>query len=882
MKKEMNFKKKNYTLSTNWIDETLIHRFSQVQPFHTLRYFQILGMEKNRDGAGESLLGAYTDILTGLSFDELEMQFLIVGEKNIVSIYVGVNEQCFPTAKNLYYAAFAGIELRDVSETAVRSKVRKGKNGGILTGYPSVEPEDSACRRFVSGIDNVIRGMSGDYWAFIVSARSVAAQDTNDICQEVRAELQETAPFVHRSVGGQGVEGNEQSEYVDYDAQEYQTRLTSLYEKLEKASMEGLWRVSCVYLTDSIYTQQKLRSILKAAFGGKNSAPYAVKCVCTDRIEDVINSNWGLIAEHLSPGDMNFLMEGAGPNEEPYCYFSYKYQLPMGSGQLAGFISLPQEESPGFYINEPVRFDSAPRRQNDNFDIGSIVYNGRPLEDVMYSIDIEDLTRHCLINGITGGGKSNTSKYLLTALYEGFQLPFLVIESAKQEYYELGRILTGDSFLVFTLGYEGKDSVGYRINPFEKTGTVSLQTHIDYLLAAFKASFEMVPPMPYVLETSIYEVYKDYGWDVVNDVNVCGRTEYPTLEDLYYKIEIVADSYGYQGEMKSNVVSALQARIGSLRIGGKGAMLNVRHSFPVEQLLVRPTVLELEAIGDDDVKAFVISCVLVQLYEFRKSQMKDATKKGIQHILLVEEAHRLLKNVSAQSGEANPQAKAVEFFCNMLAEIRSYGQGILISDQMPTKLARDVLKNTNLKICHRIVTKEDRELLGESMNMTEGQIAAVSMLKTGYAAVYSEGDSRPVLVRIPLMKNRVNKTRAQILEASRMWTSGYLPLECRKKGDGIACGLCGSCRHSEKTVRLLQSGIIAGEFVSDFREAAELCGEIDVELLEIFFDRIQNDFLKRKLSSDEKLCVFHQFEEFLPMSKAYIRKALTEYLKKHS
>ena len=35
-------------------------------------------------------------------------------------------------------------------------------------------------------------------------------------------------------------------------------------------------------------------------------------------------------------------------------------------------------------------------------------------------------------------------------------------------------------------------------------------------------------------------------------------------------------------------------------------------------------------------------------------------------------------------------------------------KGFLIADQVPTKLAPDTLKNTNLKIVHRIVMKEDR------------------------------------------------------------------------------------------------------------------------------------------------------------------------------
>lgn len=340
---------------------------------------------------------------------------------------------------------------------------------------------------------------------------------------------------------------------------------------------------------------------------------------------------------------------------------------------------------------------------------------------------------------------------------------------------------------MFTLGYEGNDSVPFRINPFEKIDGVPLQLHIDYLLSSFKASFELYPPMPYILETSVYNVYAELGWDVLNDRNTKGRTDYPTLDDLYYEVEIVAEELANGAKWKSDVVASLQARIKSLMIGGKGAMLNTKKSYPTDKLLALPTVLELDSIGDDDVKSFVISMIMVQVYEFRKSQLGNVTKKGLSHVLLIEEAHRLLKNVStSQGGEsANPQGKAVEFFCNMLAEIRSYGQGLLISDQMPTKLAPDVLKNTNLKICHRIVTKEDRELLGSSMNMTSDQVESISMFNTGYAAIYSEGDSRPQLVKLPLVKNINAKTRQQILLESLQQVKNNMPSKQSKKDSSI-------------------------------------------------------------------------------------------------
>ena len=235
------------------------------------------------------------------------------------------------------------------------------------------------------------------------------------------------------------------------------------------------------------------------------------------------------------------------------------------------------------------------------------------------------------------------------------------------------------------------------------------------------------------------------------------------------------------------------------------------------------------------------------------------TKKGLSHVLLIEEAHRLLKNVStSQGGEgANPQGKAVEFFCNMLAEIRSYGQGFLISDQMPTKLAPDVLKNTNLKICHRIVTKEDRELLGSSMNMTSDQVESISMFNTGYAAIYSEGDSRPQLVKLPLVKNINGKTRQQILVESLQQVKSNMPSNQIKKDSSIECSICTKCVYKMKSENLMD--IISPKLIDLFVDMVKKEG-IGKDVIDAFFQVVEKDFAKTKLQFNEKLCLMRQIE----------------------
>src|SRR5262249_25821939 len=108
-------------------------------------------------------------------------------------------------------------------------------------------------------------------------------------------------------------------------------------------------------------------------------------------------------------------------------------------------------------------------------------------------------------------------------------------------------------------------------------------------------------------------------------------------------------------------------------------------------------------------------------------------------------AHRVLR--AGQEGRAS--GHAVELFAAMLAEIRAYGEGLVIAEQIPAKLAADVVKNTALKVMHRLPAADDRELTGAAMNLDGAQSRQVVSLKPGVAAVFADGMDRPIRVRVP-------------------------------------------------------------------------------------------------------------------------------------
>jgi len=81
----------------------------------------------------------------------------------------------------------------------------------------------------------------------------------------------------------------------------------------------------------------------------------------------------------------------------------------------------------------------------------------------------------------------------------------------------------------------------------------------------------------------------------------------------------------------------------------------------------------------------------------------------------------------------------------------------VIIEQSPVKLTPDVLKNTNLKLIHRIISLDDREALAGVMNIDEHGQQVLVGLPRGHAIFFAGGMDRPMLVRQVEAKERLTK-----------------------------------------------------------------------------------------------------------------------------
>jgi hypothetical protein len=215
-----------------------------------------------------------------------------------------------------------------------------------------------------------------------------------------------------------------------------------------------------------------------------------------------------------------------------------------------------------------------------------------------------------------------------------------------------------------------------------------------------------------------------------------GVTKAPTLNSMTVSVDKVIQNRGYEERIERNMKACFNTRIDSLKRGWKGEMLNTTKSTQWEELFGKPCVINLSYVGDDVDKSFFMALILQFLYEYRSAQAEtgqiDFNDNGCRHLTIIEEAHRVMMKCD---NPEMPQYKSAMMFSNMLSEIRAYGEGLFLVDQVPTRLIPDAIKNTNTKITHRLVAEDDCKAIAESMGISKEQRLVIPKLGVGQCIV---------------------------------------------------------------------------------------------------------------------------------------------------
>lgn len=747
-----------------------------MQALSRMRFWRLCGASRIRD---EVPARVPAEIVQGLLVARHDLAFLLRAEGDAVRLGLGsANEQ---QAEALARAVSTSLGGPEPSSAAGDFSCLALPAVGCLTGIPRAAEAESSRGKDIPLADLLLDTFADRSFGLAVLASPASGEEMRDRLEALREE----AERLDRDYLAMPQQAD-----VHRPARRRREWLDAMIERLERGLAHGMWRTWALLASES---QDRTLQALGLVAGS---------------LADVAEGS-------LLP--LRPALCGAQPPAPP------PPPTLLDSRELASWLVLPKRDRSGFAVREETSFDVDHPERGEGIVLGSVLDGERPTRQLM-RIPAVALTRHTFVGGHSGAGKTTLVQQILREVAIQ-RIPFLVLEPAKGEYRALVEEI--EDLCVFSVGkLSAPREIGFQFNPFAFPEGFPLHTHIDLLKNAFTASFGFVPPAPYLLESALYRAYESVGWRLEMGEHPNGHDPlaFPTLSDLLGAVDPVIDAAGYDVEVSRNLRGALRTRIGNLCLGPKGMALDTRENVPNALLFERPLVLELRHLGSDTEKAFLMSLVLMRLYEVRESSGLPAGTERLRHLLIIEEAHRLLRRQAERSGEEGNMAhEAVRAFENLISEVRAYGQGVVLVDQLPSTISPGALKQTALRVLHRLIPREDREAVGDVLS--DPQSRALAFLETGQAVVHAEGMDGAIRIRTPRPARTGSSERAEVLVADRIREA--LNSDDRDRLTGTSRRAPHARTLANREVRGLADGLVAaavaGRPLGRALESLELC-----------------------------------------------------------
>jgi|GEM_PF-958921 len=386
------------------------------------------------------------------------------------------------------------------------------------------------------------------------------------------------------------------------------------------------------------------------------------------------------------------------------------------------FCIPPLHSYEGYYIknlhideNERDTFPVAAPPVEEAISVGSIVGSS-----CQAAIPLNGLLCHTGVFGACSSGKTTTVKKILVEAYQKHGIPFVVIEAAKKEYASLLGLIP--ELKVYTPGIDG---LALRFNPLQPEDGILIEKHVDAVVRSLSAVTGGEHPIPEAFDGLLKQAYQKFGWEYGMMAYTDPARPFPTFKDVFSNVdEYISKHAKYGPEVRQNLTAALKLRTETMHSGALGGLFSRPSGLMAKDLLGSPCVIELSDFSEQSVE-FLMN---ILMFRFQCYLSRLPQESSVKRLIAVEEAHNVFrKTLSDETGRARNN----EAFEKMLAEIRSSGTGLILSDQRPSVMPDAVMANTAVKIVHSMESSNDREEISGPMDLTELQMRMTREFKRG-------------------------------------------------------------------------------------------------------------------------------------------------------
>lgn len=396
------------------------------------------------------------------------------------------------------------------------------------------------------------------------------------------------------------------------------------------------------------------------------------------------------------------------------------------------------------YHHTPILLNPPPKETaQGEYVLGEISYNKRTT--IPFGLQEHEMPRHIAIFGMSGAGKTNSAYQLVWHLFDK-QKPFLIFDW-KRNYRDLLTVPIAKGIKVFTVG---RSISPFYFNPLIPPPNTEASVWLKKLIEIFGHAYFLGHGVFSLLEQVIDTVYRRF--DMYSN-----PTEYPTLQH----VQVLLENYKARGRRRDWLDSTIRA-IGTLCFGEMGKVLNFNEHFPIEKLLQKNVVLELDALTNSD-KVFLIECLLLWIHQYR---LAEGSREQFKHAIIVEEAHHILLR-KKQEVEGTESVTDV-----IMREIRELGECIVIIDQHPSLISQPALGNSYCTLAFNMKHNSDVKAVAACMLLSPEETEYLGRLPVGYAIVkLQDRYFFPFLIQIPEFKIKKGIVTDEFL---RDVTRGYI------------------------------------------------------------------------------------------------------------
>jgi len=338
-----------------------------------------------------------------------------------------------------------------------------------------------------------------------------------------------------------------------------------------------------------------------------------------------------------------------------------------------------------------------------------------------------DLAQHLCVIGMTGSGKSTTCKLILSQMIKSGKK--VMVLDWHNEYAgflkEMGGVIVD----------VGKDN-SFVLNPLDAISTSDIYEHIALITDIFSEVYRFTSPQSFTFRTALMNLYGDKK----------GFTRFPTLSNLVDCIEQAPIRSTYDTETKA----ALLRRLVPLTQGQAGLALNGENTFSMDSILSNNVGVELGNFRDFETRAIFSTILLKMIYDYRL--LSGLSSAG--HVTVIEESRAI---VPSRRVEDPPSIGE-----KMISELRKFGECMIFVAQFPTQISSEIIKNSGLRVVHRVSWLEDMRILRETLGLNDEQAKFLSSLKTGEAIVSVGRIRSPFLLMVDASSVAVGKESSQV------------------------------------------------------------------------------------------------------------------------